>query len=274
MQTGMLGNSEELRQIWDGPLKDLVLKLNGGDGPEVLTELKKFNRREPCWVPKQEDVRADILKPQIIIPNLRQTGPTLAEWLKAREEMHRFLIGETLVLTDIFALTDDELASTTLMPAFRPAGATNQTAVDWMRRMGTTVFVEDENKGGVMRHKNSKGPSKPELYLINRSIRPDEDTLGDNAKSPDELVKIQNKLWLDLFGWCDADTLHHAVMAEHLDPETWTWFPNERLPGGSVASGRWRPGYRRVRLGWRYSGYRYPRCGARSARKVPLRQKK
>lgn len=45
----MLGNSELLREILAGPVLDLILKINGENGDEVLEELKKFNKRQPCW---------------------------------------------------------------------------------------------------------------------------------------------------------------------------------------------------------------------------------
>ena len=212
MQTGMIANNETLRQIWDGPLKDLVIKLNGEDGPEVLAELKKFNRREQCWIPKQV---VEVVEPQVL--NLRSTGFTLADWLKAREELHRFFTGETIVLRDVFAITDEQLASTTLMPTFRPAGATNRMAVKWKKKLGVVVYEEAD----VMKYSGSKGTKEPELLLINRSVNPDADTLNNNAKSPDQLIKISNKLWLNLFGWCDADSLYFAITGEHLDSETW-----------------------------------------------------
>lgn len=46
MQTGMLGDNEVLRRLWDGPLKDLVLKLNSTRGPEYEEQLKKLLRDE------------------------------------------------------------------------------------------------------------------------------------------------------------------------------------------------------------------------------------
>lgn len=265
MQTGMLGNSEALRQIWDGPLKDLVIKLNGEKGPEVLQELNKFNRQEPCWVP--ESGRVEVSEPEIIISNLRNIGKTLGDWLHARETLHHFFTGETIVLRDMFILTDEELASTTLMSVFRPTSATNRMAVDWKKKLGVDVYEEVD----VMKYKNSKGPKESELYLINRSVRPDEDTLGENAKSPDGLIQVPNKLWIGLYGWCDADSLYFAITGEHLDPETWTWFPEDRLSDGRVACGHWDPGSREVRFLWSHRGLCHPHDGARSARKVPLK---
>ncbi|MBI1975319.1 MAG: hypothetical protein HYS57_03090 [Parcubacteria group bacterium] len=168
----------------------------------------------------------------------------------------------------MFALTDEELASTSLMPAFRPAGATNRMAIDWKKKIGE---IEPYEEMDVMRYKNSKGMREPELYLVNRSIRPDEDTLGDNAKSPDGLIQVEGKLWIGLYGWCDADTLHAAITVKHLDPETWCWFPEDRLPDGRVAYGDSLDG--QAGLYWFRAGYCLPAFGARSAKKVPLKPK-
>lgn len=204
---------------------------------------------------------------KITAPSLRATPPTLGDWLTAREELHQFFTGENIILRDLFALTDEQLASTMLMPAFRPAGATNRMAVEWKLKMGENRPYEEVD---VMKYSGSKGSKKPTLCLINRSTSPDEDTLGENAKSPDQLIAIKDKLWLNLFGWCDVDTLHTAITGKHLDPETWTWFPNDRLPGGGVACGRWGSDRLRVYLGWSYADGCGPGCGVRAAILVPL----
>lgn len=49
MQTGMLGDQEALRRVWDGPLKDLMARLNGPDGKKWETALGKFLRKELPW---------------------------------------------------------------------------------------------------------------------------------------------------------------------------------------------------------------------------------
>ncbi|MEK7201279.1 MAG: hypothetical protein AAB737_01425, partial [Patescibacteria group bacterium] len=178
------------------------------------------------------------------------------------------LTGENLVLREMFSLTEEQLASTTLMPAFRPAGATNSMAVEWKIKMGENKPYEEVD---VTQYKNSNGSKAHKLYLINRSVKPDADTLGENAKTPYQLVAIKDKLWLNLFGWCDADTLHHAITGKHLDSaETWTWFPADRLSDGRVAYGYWYSVYDQVCLHWRYADHRYGYDGARSAIQVPL----
>jgi hypothetical protein len=219
-----------------------------------------------CPVEKRElvQVQAD---EKTAPPKLRTTPPPLSDWLKAREELHQFLTGEKIILRDIFSLTEEELASTKLMPAFRPKGATNRDAVNWKVKMGENTPYEEVD---VMKYTGSKGGDKPHLFLITRSRTPDADTLGENAKTPDELVAMKEKLWLTLFGWCDADILYAAITGEHLDPNIWTWFPHDRLPDGKVAYGYWFPDRRRVCLSWYFAGHRSGFYGARSAKVVPL----
>jgi hypothetical protein len=55
MPQGMLGNSEALRRIIGGPVCDLIVKINGPDGPEYETALNKILRREDVlWHPALE----------------------------------------------------------------------------------------------------------------------------------------------------------------------------------------------------------------------------
>lgn len=251
------------QSVTAGQMKDFWRQVDDGSiGRDYLQDFlaHKLERKDVERV-------VEVTEPQIIIPNLFSTLPTLGDWLKAREELHKFFTRETIILRDLFSLTDEQLASITLMPAFRPAGATNRMAVEWKLKMGER---KPDEKVDVMQYSGSKGPKQSELYLINRSITPDADTLGNNAKTPNELVAMKNKLWLGLFGWCDASTLHAIITGEHLDLETWTWFPNDRLLDGRVARGYWCPGGRRVYLYWRFAGYCYPSDGARSAISVPL----
>jgi len=201
----------------------------------------------------------------IAVPDLTGTGPTLFDWLTAREELHRFFTGETIIFRDQFVFTDEQLARTDLIPVFRPSGATNRLAVDWKKKLGVVVYEEVD----VMRYKNSVGSKTPELFLISRSVCPDEDTLGKKAMSPDQIVAVPNKIWIGLYGWCDADSLHFAITGNHLDLETVTCFPNDRLPDGFGARGSWRGA--KVYLGWRYADRCHSHCGARAAVPVSLK---
>ncbi|MDP3962545.1 MAG: hypothetical protein Q8Q03_01625, partial [bacterium] len=44
---------------------------------------------------------------------LTSTSPTFSEWLKTREEMHKFLTGETVILRDMYEEMNDELLART-----------------------------------------------------------------------------------------------------------------------------------------------------------------
>jgi|GEM_PF-2501088 len=206
-------------------------------------------------------------------PILTSTGSTFGEWLKAREELHKFFVGESIVLRDEFEMTDELLARTDIMPVFRPIGATNRMAINWKKKLNVNVWEEVD----AMWYKNSKGPKVPQLSFIARSERPDENTLGENAKSPDGLIRMEllkGASWLNLYGWADADTLYFAITGKHLDPkDTVTWFPEDRLPDGNVVRGKGYAGYDGVGFHWYNSGYCDPCVGARLATHLPLKPK-
>ena len=199
--------------------------------------------------------------------DLSKTGPTFGDWLRAREELFKFQTGLVVNLCNMFAVSNKLLIRTDIMPIFRPAGATNRTAVRWMTEAGMSIPYEEVS---VTEYSNSGGGGSkvPELYYINRSVQPDKDTLGDNAKSPDALVALA-KVWCGLYGYGDAATLHFLVTGKLLDPETWTWFPNDRLPYGYVAYGSSNSG--RVRFNWDYRGNQYSNFGARATIPVPFK---
>ena len=52
MKTNMLSNNEVLRQVWGGPLQELVVMLNGKRGPDTLKMLNKLLRNELMILPK------------------------------------------------------------------------------------------------------------------------------------------------------------------------------------------------------------------------------
>ena len=110
---------------------------------------------------------------------LTSTGHTFGEWLKAREKMHKWLTGEEVDLLEMFVVDEVTLIRTDIVPIFRPANATNRMAVNWKKKLGIPVWEEVN----VMEYKNSKGPKVPELCSIAKSPRPDENTLGEHAKS-------------------------------------------------------------------------------------------
>jgi len=51
MKTNMLGNNKVLRQLWNGPLGELMIRFNGKRGPETEEMLKKLLRDELMPIP-------------------------------------------------------------------------------------------------------------------------------------------------------------------------------------------------------------------------------
>lgn len=207
--------------------------------------------------------------PTVVLPDLTTTAPTFGDWLTAREKLHLFLTGETVNLREMFIIPDEILSRTDIMPIFRPAGATYRMAMDWKVKLGMASYEEVD----VMNYIEANGSQVPELYYINRSIEPDTNTLGDHAKSPDDLIKMSNTIWTNLYGWSDADNLHYLITGNHLDSgKAWTWFPNDRLPGDEgVASGYWSLSFARAWFYWCYRYCRFQDVGARVATSLPLR---
>lgn len=66
--------SKALREFMNGPLNQLLVNMGGKNGERVESELNKFNRQEPCWVPhgyRESLVRVD-----------RTIRPVYPEWMK------------------------------------------------------------------------------------------------------------------------------------------------------------------------------------------------
>jgi len=142
-------------------------------------------------------------------------------------------------------------------------GLTNREMVTKALK-GQNVGVHEEFD--VTDYYGSQSRGRQTLYLINDSIRPDEDTMG---LSPNQLLAT-GKSYLSLRGYGLAQARQKFLEREFLDPQTYTWFPENRLAGGSVADGSWRSGTGKVRFNWFGPGYRFPNGGARVAIPVPL----
>jgi hypothetical protein len=118
-----------------------------------------------------------------------------------------------------------------------------------------------------MNYAGSTVSGAPTLHLIENFIRPNADTMG---KSPNDLRETK-KLYLRLRGYGLAFALRFFAKKDWLDPQTWTWFPEDRLSDGSVAYGGWYPAYREVRFYWNGPARRSSHCCARVAIPVSLK---
>ncbi len=84
----MLGiDSAVLRELWCGPLADLMVKLTGKNGLKVRTELTKFLREQECWSekrPKNSPVKPPVLNLRSIESAqtvlLRLLGSHYSDW--------------------------------------------------------------------------------------------------------------------------------------------------------------------------------------------------
>jgi len=257
----MLGNSESLRELFQGPITDLLVKLNGENGQETLVELNKFNRREPCWVSGAERT---VAPPVIVSPTLFKASDTdLDYWLDQTQKFTKKHLGVEVNLRERFAIPA-ELPWKSVLPVFDPGNLDNRGMVEKaLKGLGLNVYEETD----VMNYASSAMSGAPTLHLIENSIIPNADTMG---KSPNDLRETK-KLYLRLRGYGLAFALCFSAKKVWLDSQTWTWFPEDRLSDGDVANGYWDPGYRKVGFDWSDPGDRRSSSGARVAMPVSLK---
>ena len=150
-----------------------------------------------------------------------------------------------------------------VIPVFDPGIITNRDMVKRALRSQKLAVYEEAD---VMNYSGAQASKGPALYLIENSIRPNDGTMG---MSPDQLVRT-GEPYLRLRGYGLAFAIRFFAKKDYLDPETFTWFPQDRLSGGEVASGRWHPASRGVRFCWSGPGRWNSGGGARVAISVPL----
>ncbi|MEK7669597.1 MAG: hypothetical protein AAB350_03380 [Patescibacteria group bacterium] len=59
--------SKALREFMTGPLKQLIVNLGGEEGYLVEEELKKFNRKEPCWLSPATNAMSAKPAPELLL---------------------------------------------------------------------------------------------------------------------------------------------------------------------------------------------------------------
>ena len=129
---------------------------------------------------------------------------------------------------------------------------------------GQKLGVYEESN--VMEYSGSEASSQSTLHIIENSLSPTRDTMG---RTPDQL-KADGRPYLGLRGYALAFGVHHFHSKNHLDPNTWTWFPDNRLPSGEVACGYWSPlpSFRKVKFYWYWPDDSFGEFGARLAMPV------
>ncbi len=193
----------------------------------------------------------------------KSVGQNLDWWLAKTEEFAEKHLGVRVNLRERFAIPA-ELPWESAIPVFDPGALTNRGMVDFaLRAQGLAVWEEED----VMKYAGSEAGEAPTLHFINNSVTPDDDTMN---LSPNDL-RATKKSFLRLRGYGLAFAVYYFATGKYLDPKTFTWFPEDRLPGGSVAHGAWDPARREVRFYWGCAGYRSSDGGARVAMPVSLK---
>lgn len=229
-----------------------------------LDQLQAAVRRG--FVLPQPEVRPSAIivpEPVVVRPPVFKTADAdLNFWLGKCQEFAKKYLGVEVDLGR-FAIPA-ELPWKSAIPVFDPGNLTNRDAVEKvLRAQELTVWEEVD----VMKYSGSAANAEPTLHFIRNSIEPDVDTTN---QMPDQLVAT-GKNWLCQRGYALTFGLHHFVTSGFVDVRTWTWFPNNRLASGRVASGGWYPGYREVWFDWCSSVGHDPDMGARLAMPVSLR---
>ena len=186
----------------------------------------------------------------------KTTDTDLDWWLGKAEEFTKRHLGLAVNLRQQFTIPT-ELPYQSVIPIFDPGTLTNRDVFELIKKLGHHPWEEVD----VMKYVGAEKSNAPTLHLIENLVRPNADTMG---LSPDELRRT-GKSYLRLRGYGLAVALYNFAKNEFLDPETFTWFPEDRLPDGDVANGDWFPDYRQVRFNWYGPGYRISNGGGRVA---------
>jgi len=202
-------------------------------------------------------------KPVALAPGDRDT----AWWIARSEEFAKRHLKAEVILQERFAIPA-ELPWGLAIPVFDPGNLTNRGMVNSIKGVGVDVHEEAD----VMKYRGSEACGAPTLHFINGSNRPDQDTVGLSPKQ----LRGTGKNYLGLRGYGLASAVYFFATREHLDPETFTWFPEISLSGGDTAYGYgdpdgWGSSNGEVDFRWYSPGPRYYGGGARMAVSVPLK---
>ncbi|MCX6716166.1 MAG: hypothetical protein NT077_04100 [Candidatus Taylorbacteria bacterium] len=232
--------------------------------PDVIVQYLVEKKNHPWWNHIDELVPT-LVAVETAKPVLFKAEDTnLVEAIRSTESFARKYFGaEINQLAKTFAWPV-ELPWKNVMVIFDPGFDNRQAVERAIKDQGLAKWEEED----VMKYSGAAALPRPTFRIIENSIRPNEDTLGDKAKSPNQL-NAGSRFYLDLRGYILAFGLVHFVSKDYLDSGTWTWFPRSRLPWGRVAAGRWDPDDSRILFRWSGSGNIDPYFGARLAIPVP-----
>lgn len=180
-------------------------------------------------------------------------------WLGYMEKFAKEYFGSKVILRDIFPLPAT-LPWKQVLPIFDP-GLTNREMVNKALKARKLDVYEETD---VMQYAGAQ-KGVPTVYLVERDLRPTEATMGLPPKFARHWFAGRQTRPLTLRAYGIGMSLEHEVEQQFLDPQTFSWFPENTLPGGGVADGGYNPDNRRVRFRWGGPDYGYGRCGFREA---------
>ncbi len=254
----------DMYQQLDGQLFEIKRQLRQPDGYPFDPQLLKLGLQQIIEGKfNVQEGRSVILSS----PLFKTSDTNLNQAIENAEKFTRKVLGITIEFKSVFDLPS-EIPWKNVMVIYDP-GLNNREAVE-KTLQGQKLKVYEESD--VMQYSGSSASSLPTLCIVENSLRPSEDTLGSNAKSPDQL-NADGRNYLDIRGYTLAFGQRYFISKDYLDPQTWTWFPKNRLPSGKVAYGYWSPNpyCRRVRFDWRRAGRIDGNFGARLAMSIPLK---
>jgi len=208
-------------------------------------------------IPQKETVPAP---PEVV------TVTNLDWWIDKTQKFTKEYLGVDIDLRERFDIPA-ELRWDSVIPIFDPGNLNNKDAVhNALRSQKLVVFEESE----VSLYSGSEPSGTPTLHFIEKSVRPNRESMN---LSPDTL-RTTGENYLDMRGYVLAMAVYHFATGKYLDTETFTWFPESRMPGENVGCGFWFPGDSSnclVGLYLSYPSNRNDHGGARVAIAVPLK---
>lgn len=205
-------------------------------------------------------------KEETVVPSFNIEDTDLLWWLEKAEEFARCFLKEKINLSKQFVVPK-RIPWRSAIPIFDP-GIDNMGMVRVLQSLG----VEIHQMRNVMSYSCSHDNGQPSLHLMNNSRLPDEHTLGKSPRWLRRWYAPYNSL-LTLRGYGLAFALCYYGTKQILDARTFTWFPEDCLPGGLVARAEYFPSNKgkAIDIYPRDADVACPEGGVRLAVSVPLR---
>ena len=161
-----------------------------------------------------------------------------------------------------------------VLPVFDPSGLATREAISAaLRYQGLDVWGGVADRG----YDGCGGSNVPTLHFIELSTRPNEDMMDKTAEelraSQEQFLTMRGYvLAYGLYWFAVGRSLAEDASGSHFDEDTWTLFPDDRLPGPGVrreacAGTRYRDpegaNYQELLFSWQNTHERSPNCGAR-----------